>query len=254
MPVYSESLLSANITIFYRYLSYNSKSINMKYSNMQPIRNLVIFLLVFFGCVRPSVSQTNSLSNLQQYLYPDFSMSVVKLKTGTTVTALMNYNTVTEKMTFLRNGTLMNLDKPETVDTVFMQNKKFVYFEDVFYEVIVDGPVSLFIQHKGILSTAGKPAAYGASSQTASSTSISKLYSDKAYNLKLPDDMKVTPSPVFWVRKDNVMNKVQSERQFLKILPSKEAEIKTFIKQNSVNIKEQNGLTKLVTYCNDLIK
>ena len=181
-------------------------------------------------------------------------MSVVKLKTGTSITTLLNYNTVTEKMTFYRNGSLMNLEKPETVDTIFMKDNKFVFIENAFYEILVSAPVSSFIQYKGVLSSVEKPAAYGASSQTASSTSISKIYSDQTYNLKLPDNLKVTPEQDFWIRKDNVMYKFTTEHQFLKIFPANENEIKAFIKKSNINIKDPVGLIKLVNYCNELLR
>lgn len=199
-------------------------------------------------------AQTDSIANLPQFLYPDFAKSIVKLKTGVSLTAILNYNTVSEKMTFYQNGALMNLNKPETVDTIFMQNAKFVFNENVFYEVLLNAPVSLFIQHKSDLTSPGKPAAYGTPSETAGSTSISKLYSDKTYNLKLPENFKVTPSPVYWVRINNVMQRFSSERQFLKIFPTKEDEIKKFINKSNINIKKQDDLIKLVTYCNELIR
>ena len=106
----------------------------------------------------------------------------------------------------------MNLEKPETVDTIFMKDKKFVFIENAFYEILVSAPVSSFIQYKGILSSV----------ETASSTSISKIYSDQTYNLKLPDNLKVTPEQDFWIRKDNVMYKFTTEHQFLKIFPANE--------------------------------
>jgi hypothetical protein len=226
----------------------------MKKLTIYPIRKSTICAIVFLCLVLPLAAQTDSIENLPQYLYPNFTKSSLKLKTGETFNGILNYNTVTEKMIFYQNGTLKTLNKPETVDTIFLQNAKFVFNENVFYEVLLNAPVSLFIQHKSDLISPGKPAAYGASSETAGSTSISKLYNDKAYNLKLPGSYKVIPTPVYWIRINNVMQKFSSERQFIKLFPTKTDEIKEYINKSDINIKKQNDLIKLVTYCNELLK
>jgi hypothetical protein len=225
----------------------------MKKLTIYPIGKRTIFAIVLLCLVFPLTAQTDSIENLPQYLYPNFTKSIVKFKTGGSITAILNYNTVSEKMIFYQNSAMLTLKNPETVDTIFMLNAKFVFNKNVFYEVLLNSPVSLFIQHKSNLISPGKPAAYGGLSETASSTSISQLNNDNTYNLKLPENYKVIPSPVFWVRINNVMQRFSSERQFLKIIPSKEDEIKKFIKNSNINIKKQNDLIKLVTYCNELI-
>lgn len=225
---------------------------NMKHLSIQPTRIRTIFVIALLCLTMQSIAQPDSIRNLQQFLYPDFTRGVVKLKSGPNRAAMMNYNTVTGKMIFYQDGQLLDLIKPETVDTIYLQNAKFVFHENEFYELLVKAPISLFIEHKSNITSSGKPSAYGTSSETASSTSISKMYDDKTYNFKLPENFKVTPSPVYWVRMNNVMYKIASERQFLKLFPTKVAEIKKFINQSNINFKKQDDLIKLVTYCNTL--
>ena len=145
-------------------------------------------------------AQPDSISNLPQFLYPEFARSIVKLKAGDSRAAMMNYNTVTGKMIFYQDGVLLDLIKPENVDTIYMQNAKFVFHENEFYELLVKAPISLFIEHKSNVTPAGKPSAYGTSSETTSSTAISQVYTDQSYNFKFPEDIKVTPSLVYWIK------------------------------------------------------
>lgn len=224
----------------------------MKQSNNHPIRKRTIFGLALLFIVMQLSAQPDSIANRPQFLYPEFTRSIVKLKSGDSHAAMMNYNTVTGKMIYYQDGLLLDLIKPETVDTIFMQNAKFVFNENEFYELLVNAPISLFIEHKSNVTLAGKPAAYGASSETTSSTAISQVYADQSYNFKLPDDLKLTHSPSNWLRINDVMNKFVSERQFLKLFPTKVAEIKKFINQNDIKFKSRNDLIKLVTYCNTL--
>jgi len=199
-------------------------------------------------------AQPDSLISRSQFLFPDFSRSVVKLKTGKIITAMMNYNTITQKMTFSQNGTLSDLNKPEVVDTILIQNKKFIFYKNEFLEVIVNARVSLFIQHKSDLKSSGRPGAYGTTSHTLGPTSVSKLYSDnKGYDLNVPENFSVVQSPWYWMKINNTMSRIDSERQFLKLFPKNVEEIKQFIYKSDINIKKQEDLIKLVTYCNNLI-
>ena len=211
--------------------------------------------MVLFFNAGPLKAQTDSTANLPQFLFPEFTASVVKLKTGTSFSAKMNYNTLSEKMTFYQNGVLLDLNKPESVDTIIIQNRQFIYNENAFFEVLLNAPISLFIQHKSGLESLGREGAYGTKSQTVGPVSVSKLYSNgNTYNLKIPEDFKIIPSTVNWIRLDSVMHKFLTERQFLKLFPSKKEQLKQFINQSELNINKPDDLIKLVTYCNQLFK
>jgi hypothetical protein len=224
----------------------------MKTINIQSIKIKSIIVILNILLVLQLMAQPDSLAKRPQFLYPDFVVSTVQLKSGEIHTVKMNYNTISGKMVFYHDGILMDLNKPEAVDTIFLCMAKFVYQENGFYEVVVNAPIAFFIQHKSSLSSSDNPSAYGIASQTAASTPISKIYDDKTYNLKLPDNFNVIPAPVYWIRMHNIMYKFASERQFLKIFPSKVAELKSFINQNNISLKEKDDLVRLVLYCNTL--
>lgn len=54
-------------------------------------------LLMITICI---YGQSGEDKNKSQYLFPDFAEAMVKLKAGNKKNAIMNYNTVTEKMVF----------------------------------------------------------------------------------------------------------------------------------------------------------
>jgi hypothetical protein len=177
----------------------------------------------------------------------------VRLKTGESFKAVMNYNTLTEKMTFYQKGTLLDLIRPETIDTICIQDRLFVPIEKSFYEVILNAPIAFFIQHKSDLVSTGRPAALGTTSQTSGITSVSKLVgNENSYNLKLPENFKIKPYEVYWVRMNKGMHKFLNERQLLNILPAKEDEITEFINQSHLKINKTNDLIKLAKFCNEL--
>ncbi len=167
----------------------------------------------------------------------------------------MNYNMVSEKMVFEKDGKLMDLMNTELIDTVVMQNSKFIPVGKAFQEVVVSGVVSFFIQHKALLQPKGKPSAYGVTSQTTSTTTYSSVNTGAGYfNFKLPDAYEVKVDPVYWIRKSNVMTSFATKKEFLDIFPDQAVNINQYIKKNRIKMYNRNDLIKLVDYCNELIK
>jgi len=213
-------------------------------------------ILTFVLIVLPILTnaQSNLYSGLPQYLYPEFSGAILKMKNGKHLTSEMNYNMVTGSMVFEREGKIYDLLNVGLIDTVYLQNSKFVHFGNVFYEIIFSAPISLFLHHKGTLVLAGKPAGYGTTSQTSSITNVSVISSNNGYyNLKLPPDLIVKVDLIYWVRKDNNLFSFTNMKQFLKIFPGNEVDLKKYIKKNHVKIERKNDLIKLMSYCNDII-
>lgn len=202
-------------------------------------------------CSGSLAGQDNGDDSSIQFLFPEFTSGTVRMKNGSVQQAEMNYNTLAERMIFKQNGRLMEMTELDKVDTVILQNCRFVPFGKVFYEVLFNGPVSLFVQNRTDLKSVGRPSAYGTTSQTIGPTSVSKLYMESnTFEMKVPDGYKIVPSPFYWIRKDGVMYKFLTERQFLKIFPDKEKEIKTFIDKNKLDIKDRDDLKILAGYCN----
>jgi hypothetical protein len=223
--------------------------------NLTLIIPTVILLMFLRSNGMQLTAQNDSRQNNSQYLLPDFVQATIKMKTGQDQKAVMNYNTVTEKMVFKQGDNLMDLINLGAIDTVFLGNRKFVTFDNVFYEVLVNAPVSLFIQHKSDLLPPGKPAAYGGTTQVSSSNYLSSVeLAGGRYNLKLPDDYAVKPAPVNWIRKNSTMYRFLNERQFLKIFPEKADNIKLFIKQNKLRTENPEDLIKLINFCNELVR
>jgi hypothetical protein len=188
---------------------------------------------------------------VHHYVLPAFVEGTVKQKSGETNKALLNYNSVTEEMIFDQGGRQLALDKIENVDTVFIQDRKFVPFGSVFYEVATAGPVPLYIQHKTQLIPPGNNTGFG-TSQTAAITNISDLKAaGLAYKLKLPDDYKVINKTIYWLRKNNNYYIIKTEKNIEDLFPEKADAIKKNVKDNKVNFKNSQDLIKVIRFCNE---
>jgi hypothetical protein len=225
----------------------------MKHTNSRINTGKPIMMVLILSLTLPLKSQTNTDGSAPQFLFPGFTPGIVKMKNGRSQTIILNYNTVSEKMVYEKEGVLYDMVNTEMIDTVFLQNSKFVQAGKVFHEVLLIAPISLFVQHKGELLPPGAPAGYGGTSQVSNTKLLSSVeLSSGYYNLKLPADYIVKADPVYWIRKENNMYSFINERQFLKIFPDKETEFKQFIKQNRIKFDKLSNLVRLVEHCNEL--
>jgi len=213
----------------------------------------VMFIVLLCVCF-PVSAQDDSQVMMSQFLFPAFDSCQVKMKSGTINYVLANYNTLTEKMVFMKDNNPFDMTVTSFVDTVTLAGRNFVPVKEVFYEVLVKAPVSLFIQHKSDLVHLGTPNGYGGRSQTSAIDRVSVLSNgSQFYNLKIPDEYKVSPSPVFWIQKNHQMFSFLNRKQLLKIFPDHEARLEQFIKENRLKTDNPEDMIKLVYFCNEIM-
>lgn len=224
----------------------------MKFAFLKSVTGIVILLTITLDLK----AQLDSARNLPNLLLPEFRRCLIKFKSGEKKTAVLNYNLATEELVFLQDGKYMALDYPQLIDTVFIANRPFVPFGKVFYEVVLKGPISLFIQHKCNVEQVGSPIGYGQRSRSTGPVNLKTIYGHTAtYNLEIPKGYEVVEANEYWIRKeDGTMQNFTNKRQFLKLFPAKQKEIDQFINSNRIDFKKVQDIGKLVEYCSGLNK
>ncbi len=226
----------------------------MRHFNFRSIIRLSIILMITIDLQLTLNGQTKPDGSAPQFLFPEFSTGKVRLKNGNNQALELNYNTVSEKMVYKKDDILYDVMNTEIIDTVFIKESKFVPAGHVFLEVLLIAPVSLYIQYQGELIPPGAVAGYGGTSQVSNTKNLTSVnLSMGYYNLKLPDDYMVKLDQIFYIKKDSLQN-YSTERQFLKLFPEKEAELKEFIKKQKIKFDKPADQVRMVERCNELTK
>ena len=211
-------------------------------------RILVIFLLnlVLFS----SFAQNRGVE-LSHYIFPEFKNGTVLMKSGQQHQALLNYNTLSEEMIFEDKGRKLAISKEEKekVDTVFIEGRKFFVLNGRFAELIYRSEYELYAEYRCDVKYPGKPAGYGGTSETSSVSTYSGVYSGGVlYELKLPDDFKIKPYIIYWLKKDGVINKFVNLKQLNKIFSDRKDLIKEYISSNNPDFNDRESLIRLIRY------
>jgi len=222
------------------------------------ISMIPVFILMLLSDIS---AQDKDGNPIPQFLFPSFKEGIVIMKDGKKLTGLLNYNMAEEKMVNEIDGVYRYSKDPQYIQTIFLENRVFVPVESAFYEVLSTGSATFFLQHKCYVTSKGADVGYGASSQSQGPTKMTRVelvnvvyqYGEVAY-LNLPPNVNVTPASTYWVRKNDKLEKFNTKKQFLKLFPDQESELKAFIKKENIKIKSREEVIKLGDYCNELLK
>jgi hypothetical protein len=208
----------------------------------------IILLLALTLIVTPAFSQKRGVE-LSHYIFPEFIKGTIVMKAGGKNVTMLNYNSMTEEMIFENNGKKLALGMIELIDTIYIDGRIFLPFEKKFIEIVYRNKYELDAIHKCSVVDPGKPAAYGGTSQTSSTTSYSSIFSGgQAYELSLPDGFKTKPYTDYLLKKDGKLTTFLNLRQLSKQFDEKSDLFKKYVKENKVNYENQESLIGLIKF------
>lgn len=205
------------------------------------------FLLIALYTTALSAQTTQPAVALSHYVLDSFANGRVLLKSGAVSEQLLNYNILTGEMIFDAGGKYLAIAEPQNVDTVFIGARQFVPVEKGFYEVLTHTAAPLFIKYTCTVQEPGSSIGYGVTSNTTASPALKTLIgSGGAYELKLPDDFKVSASYTYLVFKDGAYQKAMTAQQLAKVFPEKKNLLSDLIKQNHTDFSKREDVAMLV--------
>lgn len=217
-----------------------------KSRNIEISMKLLLMGVLVFN-LSATAQPTDNRVKLVHYLLDSFTNSRVRLKNGESFEQLLNYNLITKEMIFEKDGKYLAIAHPEQVDTVYINQRKFVGVGDGFYEWLAGETYPLFEEFTCTVKEPGTQTGFGTSTTTTASASMKSLIRDGgAYGLKLPDEFKVIAGHSYYIRKSNAYHKIKNEQQLAKLFPDKKQLIKNWIDSNKTSFSRTADIVSLV--------
>ena len=216
------------------------------------IARFIVTVFISFQISETICQEPEQNLRLPHFLFQEFTKGVIKMKDGRKMSAILNYNMVDEEMIFQQRNQYMVLNKPEEIDTVFIQNRLFVYKKNAFFELISSGTYDFFIQHKAKYTETGTTTAYGIKSPTVEKFNATAIEGgNQVRHIEMPDKVKVVSSPVFWVERESEFMKFLNDKQLIKLFPERAKELKEYIIKTGSDIKTPEGLKAVANFLNE---
>jgi len=216
-------------------------------------------LLAFFlAFITASYSQTSAQlpqdmvdsSEFKSLLFANFMDGVVLMKSGSIEKASMNYNAKHKSINFINGGKYYTLTGLEDVDTIYIQQKKFVPVKNDIYEVVnqFDQSTSLLVSYttstRPLISTTDHNGT-GKQVDNRVSNTVSDVYVSRNY--KGNSDIELQKH--FWIKIGQTLYKADTKTQLRKAFPFKsKEEIDNYIESNNLNLLVDNDLIAVIEF------
>jgi hypothetical protein len=211
------------------------------------VRMMIAASSVLVVVQQANAQRTDTLVKLEHYALDTFTNGIVRLKNGTTTRHSMNYNLVTQEMIFRQGDRFLAIAYPETIDTVYFGERKFVPAgKEGFYEWLAGNTYPLFAEYTCTVKEPGTPVGIGTSNTTAATSIKSLINLGGAYALTLPDGFEVMPKRTLLIKYDNTLHRVKNEQQLSRLFPTKRELIRTWVKEHKTNFSKNDEVAMLV--------
>lgn len=195
-------------------------------------------------------SLTDSTNFTRDLLYDQFKNGSVLMKSGVIENAPLNYNTENQTVVFIKDGQYMILTGTELIDTIYMENKKFVPVNNKIYEVLTNEAVALYLSYHNRPRPIVATTDYNGTTRKVNnevSNTVTDVYTMRNfkgnYNIEIMKD--------YWLKKDNKYYKANTVKQFIKSFSSQmKKSIEEYIKTNHLDFNKEDDLIKLIKFCN----
>jgi hypothetical protein len=215
--------------------------------------NMRSFNFLIAACLFSICGSAQSASDCFQrspYLFEHFINGSVLLKSGVLEQAPLNYNADKQSIVFKKDNQDYDLTGLETIDTVYIETRKFVPVRSQFFEVLQSAPVELYATYTSKKQPVAATAEHDRllrKEDREISNDVSNMYVTRQYR----GDFAIEFHKQYWLKQYQNFYKVNTEKQVLKLFPKKEQAIRTFIKENKTDFANEADLMKLLAFCSN---
>lgn len=215
----------------------------------------ILFIGVLFVCLFSdsafSQSSNDTALQRQSYLFEDFITGTVLSKSSEVNQAALNYCSYDQSILFKKEDKIFTLIDLATIDTVYIQQRKFIPFKNLFYEVIGNtGNVVLFVSYTAKMRQVVATSDHNGTSKQ-SVNEVSNTVSDVYINRKYKGDFSVQVVKHYWLKSFNELHKANNVKDILKVFKeSSHSAITDYIKRSQIDFRNETDMIKLVDFCN----
>lgn len=188
------------------------------------------------------------------YLLDKYTNGSVLLKNQTRVSTVLNYDAANRNMMYIANGIEMILDEMQGIDTVYIGTYKFIpNGQHGFLEMTPLKNGTVFVNWKLKKQFVGKKGAYGQVIQGSVEVLNVNAIKQQAGVSKREDNVVDVYAQLneneYWLLRNGKFVKCNNEKSLLKLFPSVEDLIKTFIKEQKLDFRNTQQAIAIVDYC-----
>lgn len=217
------------------------------------MKHILLFLLIDLLATTGNAQYTSRDTAIQRqsYVFDDFVTGTVLLKSKEVSYAPLNYCSYDQTILFKQGAQVMTLTGLETIDTVYIADKKFIPVANVVYEVVDGkGKIELCASYVGKLVPWTATTDHNGTERKQSnevSNTVSSVYVTRPYK----GDFSMQVTKKYWLKSFNEIHKANNLKDFLRVFKeSTNPSISEYVSQSHIDFNNEADLVKLVDFCN----
>ncbi len=208
---------------------------------------LLSAICICFIAFTGNSQSVNEDVNLKKLLFNNFLAGKVFIKKNQVVQAPLNYNTDKQNFVFIDNNQYKELTGLEQIDSIVVDNVKFVPLENKFFECTTNK--DLFVLYYNIpVSNDIATDKTGTHKKSASevSNTLSNVYSLR--NFKNQSDVKFVKH--FWIKDKSSFIELRYPKQIAKVFNIDRTQLTDFVEKNKIDFNFEPDILKLIDFIN----
>ncbi len=204
--------------------------------------------LIFITCFVCMVLPCEANNGKSIYLFDNFTEGTVLMNNKAKINTLLNYDAANRQMKYKDGDEIMILVNTQSVDTVFIGERRFIPAGRIFLEVVPLENGKAFINWKLKEKYQGKKGAFGQTTQTNVTTINTNHFKGGTYERETADVINIINENEYWIPHKGSFSKFKTLKQVYKLFPDKEANIAQFVKANAIDPKQVDDMLKTINY------
>jgi len=212
------------------------------------------FIIVFFCVFSGTVINAQPGTRESSLLFENFTPARVLFKNKSVSNALLNYDLVRQEMLFLDGEDQMILQELHTIDTIYIEGRKFIPQKNVFLEKIESASIPFYIEWKVSAFSRLKEEGMGLVSQEGSTEALNISRAQNTGAAGITENIVYTYryNNTYYLPISNKLRKFSTIQGFIKLYPKeRSSEIQSFVTQKNIHIQQLEDVIELIEYTNN---
>lgn len=184
------------------------------------------------------------------FLLPSFENAIVEYKNGQRFKSKMNYNRAIGSLQFIdEKGDTLALSNEESISNVTIGNMMFVFRPMCLLSLSNENNAKLYKREVIRIADELKTGGYGIPNSTGSISSLERADSWLSYSrIDINESLLLSKVTTFFIENDKGELMPAGKKNILSLYPKKEAEIKAYLKEKSLDLNKEEHLLQLVQF------
>lgn len=194
-------------------------------------------------------SQTTAAQEKRLMLFSDYPRGTVLMKNKAKINTELNFDAANNNMMFRQDGKEMILTNFNEIDTIYINDKKFIVVKETYLEVVPTKHGTIYVHWNLKDVYQGQKGAFGITTQAKVESINTSEWQHGPYENQYVDIYQTANKNKYFLLREDKYVSINNEKTIFKSFPGHTAEIKSYLNQHKTDFSKTDEVIALLEYC-----